>query len=114
MPLPYEGGDSYYYTDEYKVIIRSCKEVLLESAAYTPFVDPGIRFAYRYNFHKFLRQLRTDNSDMTAIPEQLIWTISFLNGIENPNQDFSHLEGIYTVTEEAIDLMIQSTRTVRQ
>jgi hypothetical protein len=114
MPLPYEGGDSYYYTDEYKVIIRSCKEVLLQSAFYTPFQGPGIKFAYRYNFHKFLRQIRTDNSEMTAIPEELIWTISFLNGIENPNQDFSHLDGIYTVTAESIDLMIQTTRTVRQ
>ncbi|QZA70560.1 hypothetical protein AH04_77 [Erwinia phage AH04] len=114
MPLPYTGGDSYYYTDEYKVIVRSCKEVLLKNASYTPFLELGIKYAYRYNFHKFLRQLRTSTSGMTAIPEELIWTISFINGIENPNQDFSHLKGIYTVTYEQIDLLIQSTRTVRQ
>lgn len=114
MPLPYTGGDSYYYTDEYKVIVRSCKEVLLKNASYTPFLELGIKYAYRYNFHKFLRQLRTSTSGMTAIPEELIWTISFINGIENPNQDFSHLAGIYTVTYEQIDLLIQSTRTVRQ
>lgn len=114
MPIPYTGGKDYYYSDEYKVIIRSCKEVLLQSASYTPFLNNGIKFAYQYNFHKFLRQLRTDNSDITAIPEELIWTISFINGIENPNEDFMHLDGIYTVTFEIVDMLIQSTRTRRE
>jgi len=114
MPIPLLGGNTYYYTDEYKTIIRSCKDVLIQSASFTPITGPGIRFAYRYNFHKFLRQLTNGNSQMSAIPEEMIWTVSFLNGIENPNQDFSHLEGIYMVTADIIDIVIQSTRTVRQ
>lgn len=114
MPIPLLGGDTYYYTDEYKTIVRSCKDVLLQGANYTPMMGPGIKFAYRYNFHKFLRQLTNGNSTMAAIPEEMIWTVSFLNGIENPNEDFSHLDGIYTVTGDMVDLVIQSTRTVRQ
>lgn len=114
MPLPYTGGDDFYYTDEYKVIIRSCKEVLLAQASNTQILDPGIRFAYRYNFHKFLRQLRNANAGSFVIPEELIWTISFLNGIEDPTQDFSHLTELRIVTFEQVDALIQSTRTVRQ
>jgi len=114
MPISLQGGDTYYYTDEFKTIVRSCKEVLLNASSYTPITNPGIRFAYRYNFHKFLRQLKISSSGMDAIPEELIWVNSFINGIENPNQDFSHLEGINTVNREIVDMIIQSTRTRRE
>jgi len=114
MPLPYTGGDELYYTDEYKVIIRSCKEVLLAQASKTQLLDPGIRYAYRYNFHKFLRQLRNANEGAFVIPEELIWTIAFINGIEDPADDFSHFTELRIVTMEQVDALIQSTRTVRQ
>lgn len=50
----------------------------------------------------------------SLIPEDMIWTISYLNGIENPNQDFSHLKGIWTVTRENINSVIQVTRVRRE
>lgn len=114
MPIPLLSGNSYYYTDEFKTIMRSCKEVLINSATYSPFIEDGIKFAYRYNFHKFLRQLKTDKSSATAIPEELIWVISFINGIEDPNQDFTHLTGIITVNREIVDNILQTTRTKRE
>jgi len=114
MPVSIPGGNEYYYSDEYKTIIRSCKDVLLQSASHTPFLDNSIRFAYRYNFHKFLRNIRTGRTDEPAIPEELIWTISFINGIEDPMADFSHLTGIYTVTKDTVDFLIQTTRTRRE
>lgn len=113
MPIYLASGNSYYYTEEFKTIIRSCKDVLLSGATFSPFA-PGVRFAYKYNFHKFLRNLRTEGGEVYSVPEELIWAISYINGITNPNQDFSHLEGLYTVTKEQIDLMIQSTRTRRE
>lgn len=114
MTISLSGGNDYYYSDEYKTIIRSCKEVLLQNAQWSEFVDNSIRFAYRYNFHKFLRNLRTQKSDETAIPEELIWTISFINGIEDPTQDFSYMKGIWTVNIETVDMLIQATRTRRE
>lgn len=111
MPLNLPAGNPYYYTPEFKTIIRSCKEILLDQATYSPFVGESVQFAYRYNFHKLLRQLGGENPD---IPEDLIWVTSFLNGIENPNSDFSKLDGIYTVTREQVDSVIQVTRVRRE
>lgn len=114
MPLDITIGNAYYFSDEYKVIIRSCKEILLAQANYTPFIEPGIVFAYRYNFHKFLRSLRTENGGESSIPEDLIWTISYINDMENPNSDFSKLPGIYTVTKEIVDRVIAVARVRRE
>lgn len=111
MPLSIPYGNEYYYTDEFKTIIRSCKEILLNQAAESPFADDSIKFAYRYNFHKFLRNLGGEDP---TIPEELVWVTAFINGIENPNQDFSHLVSLFTVTKEQVDAVIQVTRVRRE
>ena len=111
MPISLNSGNPFFYTEEYKTIIRSCKEILLSRASFSPFVDDSLRFAYRNNFHKLLRRMGGMSS---LIPEDMIWTISYLNGIENPNQDFSHLKGIYTITRENINSVIQVTRVRRE
>lgn len=111
MPVSIPYGNPYYYTDEFKSIVRSCKEILVNQAAQSPFVDDSIKFAYKYNFHKFLRNL---GGDQPTIPEELIWVTSFINGIENPNDDFSHLENLLTVTKEQVDALIQVNRVRRE
>lgn len=114
MSLDLLSGNPYYYTDEFKTIIRSCKEIILQRASFAPFVDDSVKFAYKYNFHKFLRQLKRKNDDGRAVSEDLIWTTAFINGIENPNQDFSKLPGIYTVTPDVIDYIVQVNRVRRE
>lgn len=114
MSISLPGGNDYYYSDEFKTVIRSCKDVLVQNAQFSEFADNSIRFAYRYNFHKFLRNLRTQRSETPAVPEELIWTVSYINGIEDPTQDFSHLTGILTVNMELVDMLIQATRTRRE
>ena len=111
MPLSLPTGLDYYYTPEFKTIIRSCKEILLNQAIFSPFVGEDIKFAYRYNFHKLLRQLGGENP---SVPEDMIWVISFVNGIEDPNKDFSHLKGIWSVTKEQVDSVIQVNRVRRE
>lgn len=111
MPLPLQAGNPFYYTDEFKTIVRSCKEILLNDAVFSPFVGDSVKFAYRYNFHKLLRQL---GGETPTISEDLIWVTSYLNGIENPNQDFMHLKGIYTVSSSQLDAIVQVTRTRRE
>lgn len=111
MPIKLNSGNQFYYTDEYKTIIRSCKEILLARASFSPFVDDSLRFAYRNDFHKLLRNIGGMNP---IVPEDMIWTIAYLNGIENPHQDFSHLTGIWTVTRENINAVIQVTRVRRE
>lgn len=114
MPIDIISGNPYYYTDEFKTTVRSCKELLLERASWAPFVDDSTKFAYKYNFHKFLRQLKRKDSDGYAITEDLIWVTAFLNGIEDPNQDFSHLKGIFTISAESIDYILQVNRVRRE
>lgn len=114
MPIYLDSGNSYYYTDEYKTTIRSCKEILLAQATFLPFPDESIKFAYKNNFHKFLREYRTLLGGSGSFEEHLIWTISFINDIENPNADFSHLKGIWVITEVIIDSIIQINRVRRE
>lgn len=113
MPISINDGNQYWYTDEFKTIIRSCKEILLEGASYAPFIDRSIVFAYRFNFHKFLRELRNkENGD--SVPEDMIWVTSFINGIEDPNSDWSKLEGIYIPSRTQIDSLIRVNRVIRE
>lgn len=107
MPLDLAYGDPFYYTDEYKTIIRSCKELIIKRASWRPFISDAEAHAYRNNFHKLLRAIGN-------IPEDLIWTISFINDVHNPNQDFSNLKGFYTVDKSIISSFIQVTRVVRE
>lgn len=114
MPLQIPYGNQYYYTDEFKTIVRSCKEILLNQAHFSLFIDESTKFAYKYNFHKFLRNLKDSAGKSDAIPEDMIWVISYINGIENPNEDFFHLTGLYTVTKEQVDALVQVNRVRRE
>lgn len=107
MALDLAYGDPFYYTDEYKTIIRSCKEMILTRASYRPFVTDTEVYAYRNNFHKLIRAT-------AGISEDLVWTIAFINGITNPHQDFSHLKGFYVVDRSIISTFVQVTRVVRE
>lgn len=114
MPIAVPYGNEYYYTDEFKSIVRSCKEILLAQASFSPFIDRSVAFAYRYNFHKFLRSLKQKDSDAPAIDEDMIWVVSFINGIEDPSADFSNLPGIYVVNHDIIDKIIRINRVKRE
>uniref|UniRef100_A0AAU8L0X3 Uncharacterized protein n=1 Tax=Pantoea phage Survivor TaxID=3232176 RepID=A0AAU8L0X3_9CAUD len=113
MPIMIPEGNPYYYTDEFKTIIRSCKEILLEGASYAPFVERNIVFAYRFNFHKFLRELR-NKEDGQSVPEDMIWVVSFINGIEDPTADWSYLQGIYIPTRTQVDSLVRINRVIRE
>lgn len=110
LTLPY--GDEYYYTDEYKTVVRSCKELILQQASWVPITDPSISYSYRNNFHRFLRNIELTNN--VGISEDMIWTISYINGMENPNKDFSSITGLWFVSKDTIDSFIQINRVQRQ
>lgn len=113
MPISVNDGNQYYYTDEFKTIMRSCKEILLAGSSYAPFVEKNIVFAYRFNFHKFLRELR-NKEDGQSVPEDMIWVTSFINGIEDPTADWSDRDGIYIPTRSLIDSLIRVNRVIRE
>lgn len=112
MALRLAHGNDYFYTDEFRTIVRSCKEILVERSSPVPITDRGRLFAYRHNFHKFLREYGGDA--LTKISEDMIWVISYINDIEDPTQDFSHLAFVRMVTREDLLAITQSARVVRE
>lgn len=112
MSLTLSYGNEYFYTDEFKNIVRSCKEILIEQATKVPITDKAKQFAYRHNFHKYLREFSDGYAN--KIPEDIIWAVSFINGIEDPTKDFSHLEILYFITHEDLLMMTQTTRVIRE
>lgn len=112
MALTLTYGNPYFYTDEFKVIARSCKEILIERAQQIPILDKAQQYAYRTNFHKYLREF--GDSPVLQIPEDLIWVTSFINGMEDPTSGFGHLEILLLVTREDLLLITQAQRVVRE
>ncbi len=80
MPLPIVMHDDAYFSEEFKIIVRSCKEVLLERSVPYEVTDLSFYNAHKNNFHTFLRGMNVD--------ERLIWPISFINDIIDPTKDF--------------------------
>lgn len=113
MALTVAAGNDYFYTDQYKVVVRSCKEILIARARFIPIMSNSLKHAYQHNFHKFLREFGAGQA-LTDIPEDMIWTISFINGMEDPTSGFSTMEGILYVTKEDVLAITQVARVIRE
>lgn len=95
--------DDTYFSESFKVIIRSCKEVLLETSSEYPITDKSFLYAHRNNFYAWLRGLGFD--------ERLLWTIAFINDIKDPTGDITYLTKIQTVTIDSVDSIILPLKT---
>ena len=98
-----QGDKAIFFTPEYKTLIRSLKEVLLQSTTSLPIPNPNDRYAYRYDFYRLLRSL--------GIKSHLWWTIAYLNGVENINKDNSRIIEIRTIDENLITRAISRSNT---
>lgn len=98
------GGDkAYFFTPEYKTLIRSLKEILISTGGTLPIPNPNDRYAYRYDFYRLLRSLK--------VPVHLWWTVAYLNDIENTSKDNSKLLMIISIEESAILAAISRSNT---
>lgn len=113
MPLRITSGNDYFYTEEFKVIVRSCKEILQARASSVPIVDIGKKFAYRHNFYKFLREYGA-GTITERVAEDMMWVIGFINDIDDPTADFSHLSEIKMITREDLLMITQTNRVQRE
>lgn len=103
MPLDIPVYDDLYFSEPFKVIVRSCKEVLLENSSEFAIIDRSFLYAHRNNFYAFLRGLGFD--------ERLIWVIAFINDIVDPMISFESKKTLRTVTLDTIDRIILPLRT---
>lgn len=108
MPLHLQtfGDMDLYYTERYKVLIRSNKELLIETATTVPLLDRVNVYAFRYDIYRLLRSLNVE--------QHMFWTNAFINDIINPNQDISNLKEIKIANEQVISKMIARSNTVKE
>ena len=104
MPLAnFPIYDDVYFSENFKVVIRSCKEILLDSSRTLPITDKSFLFAHKNDFYAWARGIGMD--------ERLIWINAFINDIVDPTGDISNLKEIQTVTIDTVNSIILPLRT---
>lgn len=112
MTIHIEEGDPFFYTEEFKVIVRSCREMIKAKAKYVQFGDPSMKYAHRTNFYRLIRS--QVEIGVPLVTNDMMWVTQFINGIENPYSDISHLDGIWIIDRDVIQSFIMTTRVIRQ
>jgi len=104
MPIVnYDASKEVYYTERFKALVRSQKEFLLRYATTITLTNRNRVYAFKNDFYRLLR----DNK----VPQHLWWTVAFLNGIEDPNQDITGLHIIYNVDQSVLDKCLVRSNT---
>ena len=107
MPIDtgYNSMYDFYYTEEFKVLVRSQKEILLRSSGSVPLVNRSEVQMYRYDFYRLLRSL--------GIPDHLHWATAFINGIEDPFKDNAGLIEVLSISTSQLENIITRKNTER-
>lgn len=105
MPLDLTIQDDVYFSETFKVIVRSCKEKLLSNAKEIYLDDKSFMYAHRNNFYAFLRGIGVD--------ERLIWPTAFINDITNPLENFTDRKTLFICTIEDLDQLLIQLKTTR-
>lgn len=107
MPIEtgYNSLYDFYYTEEFKTLVRSQKEMLVRTAGDKILLDRSIVRIYRFDFYRLLRS--------QGIPPHLHWVNAYINGIEDPFADISALREIRTVSESELENIIARSNTQR-
>lgn len=108
MPIPNNeiGSDKdVFFTDSFKTLVRSEKELLKRTAHTKPIIEKNVLYAYRNDIYRLLRYL--------SVPSYLYWATAYINGIEDPTQDITHLSSIYLLDESTLSGAISRSNTVQ-
>ncbi|AGB07206.1 hypothetical protein [Vibrio phage VP4B] len=96
-----------FFTDEYRVMIRSNKEYLLSVAGSYPITDISFQHAHRYDFYRLILE-------SFKVPQHMHWTIAFLNDVENPSDYVGDMKEVLIVDTAVINKLIQRTNLIRK
>lgn len=94
-----------FFTERFKTLVRSEKELLRRTAHSKPIVEKNVLYAYRNDIYRLLRHFN--------IPSYMWWATAYINGIENPTQDITSLEGILLLDESVLSGAISRSNTVQ-
>lgn len=96
-----------FFTEEYRVMIRSNKEYLLSVAGHYPITDISFLHAHRYDFYRVILE-------SFKVPQHMHWTIAFLNDIENPSQYIGDMKEVLIVDTAVINKLMQRANLKRK
>ena len=108
MPLDLPSIDDIYFSEEFKVMVRSNKEFLISRSQRFPIIDKALVEAHKYNFYNVLRILTNG-----SITQSHAWVIAYINDIKNPDQNISGMESYLYVDQTVIDQMLSRMNTER-
>lgn len=101
--LSSSASKTIFFTPRYKTLVRSLKDILVKQAQSFPIPNPNDRYAYRYDFYRLLREL--------GVPGHMLWTISYINGVEDPFADNSDKVEILNISESLVLAAISRSNT---
>jgi len=108
MPIPNsesDNGKDIYYTEGFKTLVRSQKEILLRGSQLMPIVDRAMLYAFRTDFYRVLRVMK--------IPAHLRWATAYINDVLDPNQDVSDMQSFQMINESDLNKAISRSDTVK-
>lgn len=108
MPIPnndINADKDVFFTERFKTLVRSEKELLKRTAHQKPIIEKNVLYAYRNDIYRLLRHFE--------IPSYMWWATAYINGIEDPTQDITHLEYILMMDESIIASAISRSNTVQ-
>jgi len=108
MPIPNsesDNGKDVFYTDAFKTLVRSEKEILLRSSQQIPIIDRAMLYAFRADFYRVLRVMN--------VPAHLRWATAFINDVIDPNQDVSDMQSFQMISESDLNKAIARSNTVK-
>lgn len=109
MPIESSGNsleDQYFYSKQFKTLVRSKKEFLLSTAAEYPITELHVVEMFKHDFYALLRHLEVD--------KRYWWAVAFINGILNPFASISGLQKIYLIDERELNSCITRSNTERR
>lgn len=108
MPIPNNaiGVDKdIYFTDRFKTLVRSEKELLVNTASSTAVLEPYVVNAYRNDFYRLMRHY--------GVPSHLWWATAYINGVEDPYQDVSGISSFLLINDSTLSTAISRSNTVQ-
>lgn len=106
MGLNLTINDDRYYTEDFKVMIRSNRDWLLSNSMLIPITNPSIVNAHKYDFYTVLR--------IIGISSVMHWVLAYLNDIGDPAKDISGMTSYLSIDLTVINQMIARQNTVRK
>lgn len=94
-----------FFTERFKTLVRSEKELLIKQASSAPILEPNQVQAYRNDFYRLIRT--------HGVESHLWWATAYINGIENPTQDISGMTSFLTINETVLASALARSNTVR-